>query len=131
MEEILRDVTYAFQRRHENATLAWSLMRGSFERHSILLESLALATTQQQGQDNHQFTETELLKQSRQFYTPDNICIALLFLNAQFEHNVAESITVTLIQDSLRLIQLLDPETVKFGAPEGNLFLILLTSHWL
>jgi hypothetical protein len=125
MEEILRDINYAYQRRHENESLAWNLMRGAFERHTMLLESLAMATTQQ-GQDETQVTETELLKQSRQFYTHDTVCVALLFLNAQYEHNVNESITGVLIEDTLQLLQLLDPESIKFGGPEGNHFISYL-----
>ena len=127
MEELLREVNQGFQKRRENESLAWSLMRSAFERHANTLESLAMAITQTTPpqQEDDQITQTELLKHSRQFYNHDTICVALFFLNAQYQHNVTEAITGTLIQDTLQLIELLDPESIKFGGPEGN-FLSLL-----
>lgn len=118
MEEIVHELNYAYHRRHENMVLAWNLMRSTLERHTGIIESLA--TAYNNSNDPH-ITDTELLIQSRQFYHPQTISIALLFLNAQYE-NFTESISSVLIQDTLRLIQYLDTETSHYGSSEGNSF---------
>jgi hypothetical protein len=131
MDEILRELRYAFSRRDENIGLTWSLMRGVFDRHSNLLETMA-TTPSFIHQHNHQtIAETELLKQIRQFYHHQTISIALLFLNVQYEF-VTESISPQLIDDTLRLFDTLDPETIKYGASEGtSIYLIFLSSPHL
>jgi hypothetical protein len=117
MDEILHELKYAFNRREENTALAWSLMRGVFDRYSILLESFA--TSYIHHQNDQTVAETELLRQSRQFSQRQIISIALLFLNAQYEF-ISEVISSQLIEETIFLFRCLDAETIKYGASEGT-----------